>query len=253
MGGADPPSQDDEAVTAELGRLLDDAADERTRRYWERYLKGAVPFRGVPMAGVRAAVGRLWRQHGLADRSPGENFALAHHWFACAQAEDKLAAVLLIAEHLAPALVLGHHVELARPLEDGHVADWGTCDWYANKALHAYLTGGHDMELRARALAAWTAAPGLWQRRAGLVAFARVARTADRHFDGLVALILDACAANLVSAERFAHTGPGWVLRELSAVAPTEVARFVDEHPELSHEARRMATARLRPGPYRRR
>lgn len=93
----------------------------------------------------------------------------------------------------------------------------------------------------------------LWQRRAGLVAFVKLAPVADTQFDGLIPLILDACAANLVSHDRFAHTGPGWVLRELSIAAPDAVAGFVESHPELSNEARRMATARLRPGPYRRR
>jgi 3-methyladenine DNA glycosylase AlkD len=69
----------------------------------------------------------------------------------------------------------------------------------------------------------------------------------------VVELLLAACANNLVSSDRFAHTGPGWLLRELSRSHPDQVARFVDAHPELSGEAARMATARLRPGPYRRR
>jgi hypothetical protein len=43
------------------------------------------------------------------------------------------------------------------------------------------------------------------------------------------------------------------VLRQLSRAHPERVAAFVDDHPELSSEARRMATARLRSGPYRRR
>ncbi len=67
------------------------------------------------------------------------------------------------------------------------------------------------------------------------------------------ALILEACADNLVIDERFAHTGPGWVLRELSTAVPDKVASFVEQHPELSTEARRMATAHLRAGRYRRR
>jgi 3-methyladenine DNA glycosylase AlkD len=72
-------------------------------------------------------------------------------------------------------------------------------------------------------------------------------------FEGFVPLVLGACAANLVSDDRFAHTGPGWVLRELSAAAPDAVRAFVAAHPELSTEGRRMATATLRPGAYRRR
>ncbi len=213
-------------------------------------------FRGVPMARIRASVRRLWNEHRLGERPLDELLGLAHRWFARPDSEDKLAAVLLVAEHLAGRLDATHHGALAHPLEAGHAADWNVCDWYATNAVHAYLTGGRggdDLEPRARAVAAWTTTERLWQRRAGVVAFARLAPAADRHFDGFIPLVLDACAANLVSGDRFAHTGPGWVLRELSLAAPDAVTRFVESHPELSAEARRMATARLRPGAYRRR
>jgi hypothetical protein len=156
-------------------------------------------------------------------------------------------------EHLESRLELFHHPDLAQPLEAGDIADWNVCDWYATKALHGYLSGADDVEARARAIAAWTLTDRLWQRRAGLVAFVRLAPVADRQFDGFIPLILEACAANLVSDDRFAHTGPGWVLRELSVVASEAVTRFVEDHPELSTEGRLMATARLRSGTYRRR
>jgi 3-methyladenine DNA glycosylase AlkD len=111
---------------------------------------------------------------------------------------------------------------------------------------------GDDLPSRAGAVAKWSRAPSLWQRRASIVAFVKLAPKAQVLFDGFVPLVLDACAANLVSEDRFAHTGPAWVLRELCA-ASEEVATFVEQHPELSPEGRRMATARLRPGPCRRR
>ena len=240
-------------VTSQLDRLLADAADDATRRHWEGYLKGAATFRGVPMARIRKIVRQLWRDHALGDRPVEELLALSHRWFARPASEDKLAAVLLIAEHLESRLELFHHPDLAQPLEAGDIADWNVCDWYATKALHGYLSGADDVEARARAIAAWTLTDRLWQRRAGLVAFVRLAPIADRQFDGFIPLILEACAANLVSDDRFAHTGPGWVLRELSVVAPEAVTRFVEDHPELSTEGRRMATARLRSGTYRRR
>lgn len=240
-------------ATADLDRMLTAAADDATRRHWERYLKGSAKFRGVPMAGVRRSVRNIWREHALGEHDIDELLQLCQHWFARPDSEDKLAAVLLIAEHLASRLEVSHHAALARPLEAGHIFDWNVCDWYATKALHAYLTAGDDVEPRARALAAWTETDRLWQRRAGLVAFVKLAPTADHQFDGFISLVLDVCAANLVSDDRFAHTGPGWVLRELSRAAPDAVAAFVEHHPELSKEARRMATARLRPGPYRRR
>ena len=128
------------------------------------------------------------------------------------------------------------------------------CDWYATKALHGFVAGGGpELQARAEAVAGWSTAPSLWQRRAAVVAFVRLAGRTPRPFAHFTDLLLDACAANLVSQDRFAHTGPGWLLRELSRVEPDRVAAFVRDHPELSKEATRMATARLRPGPYRRR
>ena len=239
--------------TAALDRLLSETADPATRDHWQRYMKGAAVFRGVPMPGVRTAVKRVWKDEGLAAWPTDDLLNLAHAWFARQPTEDKLAAVLLVAEHLGPRLGLGHVPALARPLADGQIADWNVCDWYATKALHTFLARADDLPDRARAVAAWSQAERLWQRRAGVVAFAKLAPRAAELFEGFVPVVLDACAANLVSDDRFAHTGPGWVLRELSRSVPEEVAAFVDAHPELSPEARRMATARLRPGPYRRR
>ncbi|MBO4204790.1 hypothetical protein [Micromonospora echinofusca] len=56
------------AATADLITAHDTAATTATQKHWTAYLKGAATFRGVPMAGVRAAVGRVWRDHHLADR-----------------------------------------------------------------------------------------------------------------------------------------------------------------------------------------
>jgi len=87
----------------------------------------------------------------------------------------------------------------------------------------------------------------------GGLAFVKLAAIAPHPFLGFTDMLLDACAANLVDDDRFAHTGPGWVMRELSRVEPDAVAQFVAHQPRLSKEAKRMATSRLRPGPYRRR
>ncbi|GAB7193543.1 DNA alkylation repair protein [Kineococcus sp. NUM-3379] len=241
-------------MTGDLAALLDGTADERTREHWTRYLKGTARFRGVPMAGVRTAVRTVVRRHALPARTPDELLVLASCWFAGDFSEEKLAAVLLTAEHLAGRLE-GHHLDaLAHPLARGDVADWNVCDWYGTKALHAFVTARPaELPARARALAGWCGAPGLWQRRAGLVGLVKLAPGGDDVFPGFVDLLLGACAANLVDPDRFAHTGPGWVLRELSRAAPEAVSAFVEEHPGLSPEARRMATARLRSGPYRRR
>lgn len=206
------------------------------------------------MAGIRASVRNTWQQHNLSEATTADLLALAHRWFAVPTTEDKLAAVLLLAEQMTDRLTVHDVDALAIPFTTGDVSDWGVCDWYANKTLHVFLAyDPEDTEPRARALASWGTADSLWQRRAGLVAFVKLAPRAREQFGGFTRLVLQLCEDNLVSDERFAHTGPGWVLRELSRAEPEEVRKFVEAHPELSNEARRMALARLRPGPYRRR
>jgi 3-methyladenine DNA glycosylase AlkD len=243
-----------EEATASLQEQLAAASNEATRQHWEGYLKGAAQFRGVPMAGIRAAVGQTWREYGLDDAGTDELIALAHRWFAAQMEEDKLAAVLLLAEHVVGRLDLTHIDALAAPFTTGDIFDWSVCDWYATKTLHAYLTAdAGGVEERSRALARWGTADNLWQRRAGLVAFVKLAPVARQQFKGFTEVVLELCRNNLVSDDRFAHTGPGWVLRELSRCEPDAVRTFVENEPRLSKEARRMALARLRPGPYRRR
>jgi hypothetical protein len=209
-----------DAPTATLDAELSARVDPKANRFWTNLMKGEAIFRGVPMAGVRASVRRIWSEHALESWSVEDLLALAQRWFAGAASEQQLAAVLLLAEHAHGRLRLEHVDAVAAPLASGHVRDWNVTDWYATKALHAFMTGGDtgggsaDLEARARALVGWTTAPTLRHRRAGLVAFVKLAPRAAEAFDGFVPFVLDACANNLAHQGRFAHIGPGWVLRD---------------------------------------
>ncbi len=139
------------------------------------------------------------------------------------------------------------------PLASGVFADWHIVDWYSTKVMSAYVAGG-DRTLRSDTVLDWADAPVLWQRRAAVVSFVPHAKQPRKFRQDLPERLLIACDGNInASPERFAHTGVGWVLREMSVAEPTLVADYVAERPQLASEARRMATARLRPGPYRRR
>ncbi len=65
------------ALRAAIADRLAAAADEKTRRWWERYLKGAVPFRGVPMAGIRRIVHETWPTVGIDQEDPEVQIGLA--------------------------------------------------------------------------------------------------------------------------------------------------------------------------------
>ncbi len=226
----------------ELAALLEARAEPSTQQWWESYLKGAIRFRGVPMAGIRAAVQRWHAEYPSVDLRAAALEALRRPL-----AEDKLAGILILGELLLPAGRLSWRRDLpalADVFDQGHIADWGTCDWLCVKVLGP-LTKQEGEEC-ARAIATWTGAPVLWRRRAAAVAFVGLATDGDGFFPGFVDLVLEVARGNVLDPERFAQTGVGWVLRELSAAAPEEVAAFLRAHREvMSREALRMAAARL--------
>jgi 3-methyladenine DNA glycosylase AlkD len=214
---------------------------------WESTLTGAVAFRGVPVEGIREAVDVLWRE----ELAPGEDRLAAGLSLSLALlreplGDDKLAGVLLLAEKLADDLTPADLPRLAALFDEGAVADGNTCDWLAVKLLAQLVTRKPDGTSFARAIAAWRDAPGLWRRRAACIAFVPVAKRGDAAFPGLTRLVLGVCERTVRDPERFAQTGTGWVLRELSLADRPAVLAFVERNlPRFSVEALRSVTEKM--------
>lgn len=228
----------------DLGTELSLHADDATREWWTDYLKGEAAFRGVKMAVTRRVVRDLVRRHQLTGAPAEVVLDLAHACMARPHSEDKLGGVLLLAEHGLAVLELGHAEALARPLAVGDLADWNVCDWYCVKVLGPFVAAGDDVQPRAEAIAGWCRADTLWQRRAAAVAFVNLAPK-PAPFAGFADLLVEVGHANAADPTRWSQTSVGWLMRELSVEEPEVVRRFVDEHPHLSAEARKAATARL--------
>ena len=223
----------------ELGRRADPAKKE----WWENYVKGA-PFRGVPMGEVRTAV-RNWLA-AQPDLSAAEKKELAHALMRQRLSEDKNAGILILSEHVLSDLGTGDLPAFRRLFEDGHLADWSSCDWFCVKVLGRMLRTSPGRERIADELIEWTKSDELWLRRAGLVAFVDLAPKGDAALPGLTKRVLTGAERNSRDTRRFAQTSVGWVLRELSKAEPDAVRAFLAEHGErLSTEARGAATAKL--------
>ncbi|GAB4121937.1 MAG: DNA alkylation repair protein [Roseiflexaceae bacterium] len=236
---SDPPI---EALLQQLGQLSNPA----TRDWWQRYLKGAIPFRGVAMGQIRVAIHQWADQQQFAAWPLAEQKAAALSLFAQPYAEDKLVGVLLLHERLGSQLGLADLDHFAMLFDNGLIADWNSCDWFCVKVLGGMLAQAEDPRPLAEAISAWRSAPTLWQRRAVLVAFVNHAPRGEPFFNGFTALALENCAAIVGDPQRFAQTGIGWLLRELSRAEPLAVIGFVQQYGrQLSREALRMATARL--------
>lgn len=228
-----------------IQQSLQDRATARTRRWWEKYLRGDASFRGVRMADVRRVVHRWDRADG-ADFSPSAKKELALALVREEATEDKLAGILFLAEILLPRGELGLRdvARFAGLFRDGSLADWNACDWFCVKVLGPLARQAGPR--CARAIADWRSSGNLWQRRAAGVAFVDAAKHGDDNFTGFTTMLLRVCDATVRHPERFAQTGTGWVLRELSVAEPERVAQFVERRlPQFSGEALRQATSRL--------
>ncbi len=222
-------------------------ASAATKDWWERYLKGAIEFRGVPMAGIRAAVHEWFTAQRLDRLAADAQRSVAYDLIGEPIAEDKLAGILLLQEILAPAGLVRCDADLAdlgRLFDEGAIADWNTCDWLCVRVLGPLAADvGEEC---ARVIAGWSDAANLWRARAAGVAFVNMAPDGDANFAGFTEMLLDVCAHNVRRSERFAQTGVGWVLRELSVAAPGDVAGFVRTHAaDMSRQAVRSAVRKL--------
>lgn len=221
-----------------LETRLNSLASEKSRLFWERYLKGVIPFRGVPMAGIRSAVHHWWREDGPADLSLSEQKSLAIQLFEGTPCEDKLAGILALEEILLGDLNLDDISRLGSLFERRLIADWNTCDWFCVKVLGKLAARDLPSPDFTQAITVWRSAKTLWQRRASNVAFINLATRGDANFEGFTRLMLETCAITVQCDERFAQTGVGWLLRQLSEADRAAVLGFTRENlPRLSREA----------------
>lgn len=235
-----------EPDVAALHRDLDARATEKSRAFWSKYLKGDAEFRGVPMGEVRAAVHAWWGAQDLDAARPTAQKAAALRLFEGRYTEDKLAGTLALSELLLPHLTRRDLPAFARLFAEGHIADWNVCDWFCVKVLSKMLDAAEAPAELGAAIGAWRDAEPLWQRRSSCVAFVNHVPQGDALFEGLTDHVLDNATRLVRDPARFAQTGVGWTLRELSKAAPARVLAFADAHlAELSREAVKSLTAKL--------
>jgi 3-methyladenine DNA glycosylase AlkD len=235
---------------ARLQERLAAQAQPKTKEWWEKYLKHGIPFRGVKMAGIRAQLHAWVDSEALqSELTAEEQKSLALALIRQTYAEDKLAGILYLQEALLPAAVIDWPEDVPRfaaLFSQGYIHEWNTCDWFCVKVLGPLAQ--QQGAACAEAISQWRHAENLWQRRASGVAFVNLAKNGDQNFPGFTGMLLETCAATVSHSERFAQTGTGWVLRELSLAEPERVERFVETHiHHFSREALRTAVAKLPP------
>jgi len=203
---------------------LEAEATEKTKLWWEKYMKNVIPFRGVGIPKNRELLAEWRKQNGIDTWSLEDQLELALVFFKEPIAEDKLAGILFIQNFLYNKLpwkmLLGRYEEIYK---QELIFDWNICDWFCVRVLGATIK--ENGKQCAKAIANWKDADYLWQARSSVVPFVNLASESDYY-----PYIQEACAVLIGREERFSKTAVGWVLRDISKHDEQFVISFVDNH-----------------------
>lgn len=213
-------------ITAIVGRvenLLIEKASEKSKKWWEHYLRGVISFRGVGIPQIRELVKMVEQEYSLEQAPLEERFALLEALLAVPFSEDKLFAILYMQLFLVENVEAGELLDfIEQNFAKNYIYDWNCCDWLCVRVLQPLAEQGEES---ARRIGSWRKAPYLWQARSSLVPYVQSNRL--EHFIPLA----DRSAEVLIRREeRFAKTAVGWYLRELSRLDSAGVVARLKEH-----------------------
>ena len=194
--------------------------------WWENYVKGSAPFMGVKMPVIRTVLHQWHHQNIDEVLNYPEQLDLALSLFEEQYTEEKLAGTLFLQEILLPAGVINCARDIHRfasLFADGKIYDWNTCDWFCVKVLGPLIIDkGPGC---ANQISAWRSAENLWQARACLVPFVKVANHSIYYPD-----IEVSCGVLIRREERFAKTAVGWILRDISKYDRAFVRQVIEKN-----------------------
>ncbi|MGW5051726.1 DNA alkylation repair protein [Actinokineospora sp. NPDC004072] len=211
------------------------AADPVRAAEMRRYMKSAMPMRGVPKPARAALVKELVAQHPFTDR-PTWIAATCDLWRTAQFREERYLALDLIghrryAAWQAPDLL---------PLYEEFIvtgAWWDFVDEIATRRLNDLLLS-HRPTLTPP-MRAWATDPDLWKRRASVLCQLHHKSATD------LTLLTHAIESNIADPDFFLRKAIGWSLRQYARTDATWVRTFVDTHPALSPLSRREAVKHL--------
>lgn len=227
-------------VIEKLQIRLQKASTLKTRKWFERYLKGVISYRGVKTPVVSEVVTQ-WRMDERLDLwTCQKQLGMACELIRQKKAEDKFAGTIYIQKYLYkgmnPEILLKSFDRLYR---ESCFWDWCTTDWFCTRILDPMIVL-HGKSV-AGVIAGWRKSKNFWQRRSSIVPFRKASR--EKRYHGLIKKVI----AELVhSQDRFIQTALGWVLSDLSKNHPGVAEQIVEKHFNfLSSEVIRRHTRHL--------
>lgn len=202
----------------------------------QRYMKSAMPYRGVRAPEVARLCRAVYGAHLLPDRATWERTA-RRLWDEAAYREERYAAIALTG-HRAYA---SYQDRDALPLYEHLIATgawWDYVDEIAIRRVGPILRS--DPSAVAPMLRDWSTDADIWRRRTSIIA--QVGSKADTDLD----LLTDVLAPNLDHREFFVRKAIGWALREYAKTDPDWVRRYLsDRGATMSGLSRREAAKHL--------
>jgi 3-methyladenine DNA glycosylase AlkD len=228
----------DRDLAAAIRAALAAAADPERAAGQQRYMKSAMPFRGLTIPALRATLRPLLVDpaHALPDR-PTWEAAVLDLWDGARFREERYAAIAL-ARHRGYARWAAEPAALALYR---HLVETGAW-WDLVDDVAAHLVGdvlrAHPAE--AARMRAWAVADHLWVRRTAILSQLRSKAGTDTD------LLTDCIRPNLVGSrygsEFFVRKAIGWALREHAKTDADWVRAFVEAAgPALAPLSRREA------------
>lgn len=189
----------------------------------QRYMKSALPYRGVRMPDIQRLCRAVYAEHVLPDRASWET-AVRTLWDEAAFREERYAAIALTG-HRAYASYQGPGT---LPLYEQLIvtgAWWDYVDDLAIRRVGPILRT--DPVVVAPVLREWSTDDDMWRRRTSIIA--QIGSKADTDLE----LLTDCMAANLGHREFFVRKAIGWALREYAKTDPEWVRRYLADQGEV--------------------
>ena len=192
--------------------------------WWNRYLKGTIPFIGAGIPEIRQILLERNSREGLDQMPMNRQVGLVQGLIKGRFAEEKLAAILYIQLFWLGKQKNSFLLSLISDwFDERYIYDWNSTDWLSVKVL-APMIDSRDPQV-IWILKRWNRDPYLWKARASVVSFAQSKNLTDHSRE-----VERFCDILIRRQERFAKTAVGWVLREYSKRDPQFVLSFLSKH-----------------------
>lgn len=210
-------------------------ADPSAAAEMQRYMKSAMPMRGVAKPARERLLKAAVAEHPIADAA--ELQAVAQElWDAAEFREERYLALSLTGQRRHAAWIDPSWIPLLRHWTVTG-AWWDFTDEIASRRIGPLLLTYRDA-LRP-VVRGWITDPDRWLRRTSVICQLQARGATD------TALLTEAIEANLADPDFFLRKGIGWALRRHARTDPDWVRAFVDDHPGLSPLSRREALRHL--------